>query len=189
MFGSPRVRSLYFLLIGLLLSVAAPAVIASEVVAILTDGPGARPMVSQQALETEIVSLTSGEFAVKFPLDKQLNGNWTEQGISAALDRLLTDSDVDIVLCLGVLASQEAARRSDLPKPVLATQVIDPRLQGYPLLNGASGRQNFAYISNVRSIDDDLALDTPFAFHIFHNGFQLCRIHSPTSFANLRHFK
>ena len=157
-FGSPQVHSLYVLVIAWLLIVAAPAAIASEVVAILTDGPGARPMMSQQALESEIISLTSGEFEVSFPVDKQLSGNWTAQGISAALDKLLSDRDVDIVLCLGVLASQEAARRSDLPKPVLATQVIDPRLQGYPLLNGASGRKNFAYISNVRSIDDDLAL-------------------------------
>jgi len=130
--------------------------LAGQVVAILKDGPGARPFVPQLALEAEVQSLTAGEFDVSFPVEKQLTGNWSADGIRLALDKLLADPNVDIVLCLGVLASQEAARRENLQKPVVATITADPELQGFPLSKGASGRQNFVYITNVRNIDDDL---------------------------------
>lgn len=156
MFGWCRVGSVSVSFVALLLQVNSAA--ASDVIAILTDGPGARPFIPQQSLETEILSLTAGEFDVRFPADKQVNGSWTTAGISAALDDLLRDPEVDVVLCLGVMASQEAARRESLPKPVVATIAADPELQGYPLSKGASGRRNFVYITNVRNIDDDLKL-------------------------------
>jgi len=149
-------RGLLFLFYGLIMPTS--AVLAGQVIGILTDGPGARPFVPQQALEAEILSLTAGEFDVSFPSYAQLDGNWSPAGVGAALDQLLTNPDVDIILCLGVLSSQEAARRESLVKPVIATITADPELQGFPLEKGASGRHNFVYITNVRNIDDDLKL-------------------------------
>ena len=47
-------------------------------------------------------------------------GNWTEKAVSDGINRLLADPGVDLVIALGVLASNDAAIRGDLPKPVLA---------------------------------------------------------------------
>jgi outer membrane protein len=155
MLCSPHIR--YFLLPAVIWCLFAPASQA-ETIAILTDGPGARPFVSMQALEAEIRSLTAGEFDLEIPVDKARNGNWSSAGINAALDQLLNDPDVDVVLCLGVLASQEAARRTSLAKPVIAAITADRELQGFPYADGVSGQPNFVYITNVQDIDDDLRL-------------------------------
>jgi len=151
-------RGLQLILSGLIALLLVPAAMAGQVIGILADGPGARPFVPQQALEAEILSLTAGEFDVSFPAAKQLTGNWSSAGTSAALDKLLNDPEVDLVICVGVLSSQEAARREVLQKPVVATVTADPELQGFPLVKGVSGRRNFVYITNVRNIDDDLKL-------------------------------
>ncbi len=135
-----------------------PTAYAAKTIGILADGPGARSFVSIQALQAEVVSLTEGEFDVRFPSLKQLDGNWTAAGVAAALDSLLNDPNVDIVICVGALGSAEAARRPALSKPVIATLVVDAELQNYPLKDGVSGKRNFAYITNVQSIDDDLML-------------------------------
>ena len=159
MFYRPSNRKLGLHLTAVLLQVLfAPVALSGQVIAILTDGPGARPSVPEPTLISEVLSLTAGEFDVSFPADKQLNGNWSAAGAGAALDALLADPDVDLVLCLGVLSSQEAARRETLNKPVIATIAADPVLQGYPFDMGTSGRRNFVYITNVRNIDDDLRL-------------------------------
>ncbi len=77
-----------------------------------------------------------------------------------ALDRALADRDVDVVLTLGILTSQQAARRKSLPKPVIAPLVIDPVLQGYPLIEGRSGRHNFTYVADFQSVANEVR-----AFH------------------------
>jgi len=130
----------------------------AENVGVLSDGAGARSIIPVEALKTEVRSLTVGEFDVAFPKDKQLHGNWSAAGVDAALDQLLNDPDVDIILADGSLGSQAAARRANLAKPVIATLVVDPALQGYPVSEGASGKPNFVYITNVQSIDADLSL-------------------------------
>ena len=61
---------------------------------------------------------------------------------------------------LGILTSQQAARRAPLPKPVIAPLVIDPILQGYPLVEGRSGRHNFTYVADFQSVANEVR-----AFH------------------------
>ena len=77
-----------------------------------------------------------------------------------SLDRALADRDVDVVITLGILTSQQAARAQVLPKPVIAPLVIDPVLQGYPLVEGRSGRHNFAYVADFQSVANEVR-----AFH------------------------
>ena len=95
---SPQARILKLIIVLLGMVLPAVPVFAEINIGILTDGPGARPFVPRQAMEAEILSLTRGEFDVRFPPDKQLNGNWSAAGIQAALDALLNDPDVDLVL-------------------------------------------------------------------------------------------
>jgi hypothetical protein len=64
------------------------------------------------------------------PPDKRFTGDWPPAGATAALVRALADREVDVVLTLGILTSQQAARLTTLPKPVIAPLVIDPVLLG-----------------------------------------------------------
>jgi outer membrane protein TolC/ABC-type uncharacterized transport system substrate-binding protein len=97
--------------------------------------------------EREIVGLTRGEFDVRFPADKQIHAAWSVARIKAGIDRLLADPQVDMVIGLGVLASNELARRRQLPKPVIAPFIVDRTFQGLPFRDGASGVKNLSYVT------------------------------------------
>ncbi|MDH3672004.1 MAG: TolC family protein [Gammaproteobacteria bacterium] len=97
--------------------------------------------------EREIVGLTRGEFDVRFPADKQIHAAWSVARIKAGIDRLLADPQVDMVISLGVLASNELARRRQLPKPVIAPFIVDRTFQGLPFKDGASGVKNLSYVT------------------------------------------
>ena len=101
----------------------------------------------------EILKLTRGEFNIRFPKNTVVHGNWSVQGTKKAVDFLLADPNVDIILALGVLASYEVSRRSSLPKPVVAPFVIDRVLQGLPYRQGTSGVRNLNYLTLLRSFE------------------------------------
>jgi len=125
-------------------------------VAIVTDGPVDRELFSAAVIEREVANVTSDERGIALPQNKRFRGDWTLGGINAALDRALNDKDVDVVLALGVLSSQEAAHRQRLSKPVIAALVVDPMVQGYPLVEGTSGRKNFTYIADFQGLRDEV---------------------------------
>jgi outer membrane protein TolC/ABC-type uncharacterized transport system substrate-binding protein len=122
------------------------------------DGPWDRLKKTQSEFEEEIAGLLGGEFDVRFPEAKQIMGNWTERAVSNGIDRLLADPGVDMVIALGVLASNDAAIRGDLPKPVLAPIVLDVYLQGLPEKDGASGVKNLSYTAFPNPFRRDLKM-------------------------------
>ena len=125
-----------------------PAVARDVRVAVLRDGEGGRPVFSAASIERAIAEIAAPDTRILVPEDKRFAGDWSLDGAAAALERALTDRDVDVVITLGILTSQQAARRARLPKPVIAPLAIDPILQGYPLVEGRSGRHNFAYVAD-----------------------------------------
>ena len=62
-----------------------------------------------------------------------MTADWTASGVRAVVERLLSDPEVDQVLALGLLSSSEVARRGSLSKPVFASLVFQPQLQGVPI--------------------------------------------------------
>jgi len=128
------------------------------VIGVVEDGPHARSLIPLDVLSTELGQLTAGEFDIRFPADKRLDGGWTRAGAQRALQRLLADPEVDVVLCAGFIVSHEAARIPALAKPVIASIVSDQRLQGFPQRGLSSGKKNFVYVTNFHAIDDDLRL-------------------------------
>ncbi len=141
----------------LILSLAAGLAAAAEIrVAVITDGAADRQVLSAAAIEREIANVASPDTVILLPPDKRFAGDWSLAGAGAALDRALADRDVDVVLTLGILASQQAARRTILPKPVIAPLVIYPVLQDYPLVEGRSGRRNFTYVADFQSIANEV---------------------------------
>ena len=125
-------------------------------IGIVTDGPWEGNDEIRSLFEQEILELTRGEFDVRFPADEHIQADWTVSSVKAAIDQLLADRQVDMMLALGVMASHEACRRRDLPKPVIAPIVLDAELQGLPLEGGGSGVKNLNYATFPDRIARDI---------------------------------
>jgi len=127
-------------------------------VGVVIDGPWERNDEISENTRSEIRALTAGEYDVQFPADKVIVSDWTLEGINSAIDRLLTDPQVDIVLTMGAIASGVVCKRGPLPKPVIAPFVIDARIQDIPMKNGASGVKNLSYITLPSPVSRDIKI-------------------------------
>lgn len=107
-------------------------------------------------IKNEILSLTEDEFDIRFPDELNVNGDWTVHGVRSALNRILSRPDADVVIAMGLAATNELRKREHLPKPVIAPFVLDAELQEFPLKNGASGKKNFCYVDTFKSIERDV---------------------------------
>ncbi len=149
-------RALRACLAALLLS---PALLAQDLkrvtIGVVADGPWveASPF---RVYEDRIFELVRGEFDVRFPASLKMSADWTPETVRTAADQLLDNDEVDYILALGVLASNDLARRPTLSKPVIAPFVLDPLLQGIPYENGVSGRPNLTYLTMPHSLRRDL---------------------------------
>ena len=95
----------------------------------------------------EILELTRGEFDVRFPEDKRIQGDWTAASVKSAMDRLLADREVDLIFALGLIVSHDVVTRAELSKPVIAPFILDAHLQGLPVSEGASRIRNFCFVN------------------------------------------
>ncbi|MCG8325763.1 MAG: TolC family protein [Thiotrichales bacterium] len=69
---------------------------------------------------------------------------------------MLQDPEVDIIIANGLLASHVASQLENLAKPVIAPVVADRVLQDLPYQEGHSGKKNYVYISDNRTVEEDL---------------------------------
>lgn len=105
----------------------------------------------------EILALTEGELDVRFEPEHQLWGDWTLAGTRAAMDALLADPEVDLVIALGPLASHLFCCIEDVPKPVVAALVLDAELQALPRTpEGTSGVPKLVYVDRASTFESDL---------------------------------
>lgn len=130
-------------------------------VGVVFDGPWARNQEAQAALEEEISALAAPGFNVVFPSPAQRAGDWTLSGAQSAVEALLSDPAVHIVLTYGPVASSYAAGRDQLSKPVVAAFVLDPRAQGFPVGTNAAGERvsgvpNLAYVTFAGDWADEI---------------------------------
>ncbi len=114
-----------------------------------------------ELVREETTSLTRRDLAVAFPEDKQLTADWTIEGIRRAVEELLADPEVDLVLTLGLFSSHDVCQRRDLPKPVLAPIAVDIDAQSLPVTSDAEGRltsgvRNLTYLVSPGCIQRDL---------------------------------
>jgi ABC-type uncharacterized transport system substrate-binding protein len=126
------------------------------VVGIILDGPSQRRVLPVETIEHEAAALMGNEFNVEFPRTKILHGNWTIEGIRAAIQTQLSDRGIDIVIANGLIASHEIMRIDSLLKPVIATVVADAVLQKLPLSDGSSGKHNLVYLAYDHTVGSDL---------------------------------
>lgn len=129
-------------------------------VGVVLDGPSPVSDSIRVQFEREVAAFFGSAPGVTFPARARLTADYTLAGSAAALDRLLADREVDVVLALGPIASHELARRRTLPKPAIAALVIDAALQALPVADGASGVKNLSHV--------DLAYPVSRTLEVFH---------------------
>ncbi|UCF06611.1 MAG: TolC family protein [bacterium] len=144
-----RCISFFVFIFGLtLLSLArAGAELPVVRIGIIVDGTWERDEALRALFEGEILALTQGEFDVRFPPEKRINAEWRMESTKEALDRLLADPEVDLILANGTFVSYEASRRKYFRKPVIAPFVVDAEIQGILTDEGTSGIKNLNYVS------------------------------------------
>ncbi len=156
-------NSRHFLRFTLWLTLLVPVIITPALaqkprlwIGTITDGPWDRDQMILATFENEIRASVGNSHDVEFPDEKQLNGDWTSNGVKVALNELLADPEVDVIITLGLVSSYEAVKMKTLAKPVIATQVVAPEFLEVPSkqvdLEYVSGISNLSYIT-VRGLD------------------------------------
>ena len=131
------------------------------VVGVAFDGPWERNEEMRIGFEEEIAALAAPRFTAVFPAAARRVGDWTLEGSRTAVEALLADPEVDIVLTYGPVASSHAIGRGGLPKPVVATFVLDPEAQGFAIETTDAGERvsgvpNLAYITFTGDTTDEI---------------------------------
>jgi outer membrane protein len=127
-------------------------------IAIVADGYWERNKEYFDLIQKEVVDVVGKQAQIIFPPDKILEGDWTLSGVQQINNRLLADPDIDLILGMGLMASQDLCTRGELPKPVIAPIVIDPVGQHIPYKNGASGVKNLSYLVYPITFERDIEL-------------------------------
>ena len=127
-------------------------------IGLIKDGASPRFDYQTDIMEKEILEITKGEFDIRFPASKTLINDWDIDKIGRAVDTLLNDKSIDLVIATGPVGSQELASRKSLPIPALASIIIDVSLQGIPYKQGTSGIVNLNYLASPESFERDLAI-------------------------------
>jgi len=122
-------------------------------IGIVKDGPWARHIETVDIVKHEITSIIDGQFDVRFVTGRDLDGDWTVDGIRETLARALANPDIDMVIALGHVASHLACRLDRFQKPVIAALVIDAKIQRLPHKKGTTGVEHLNYIDRLTSID------------------------------------
>jgi len=117
-------------------------------VALLSDQPEAPDRLNRVTLFREaIVAVLGDEFEVSFSIHSTRDGALSYESVNAAVDRLMNDSGVDLVIATDFLGSLALCRRGPLPKPTIASFIFAPEILGVPEEDGRSGVRNLSYIS------------------------------------------
>jgi outer membrane protein len=147
-----RSRRLLALPAGLALLGAVPAGGAAQgtaavpQVGVVLDGPSPVADSLRAVFEREVSAFFETGAGAAFPARYRLTADYTTAGAAAAIDRLLAEKGVDVIVTLGPIASNELAHRRSLAKPAIAALVVDARVQGLPVHDGASGVPNLSYV-------------------------------------------
>jgi outer membrane protein TolC len=134
-----------------------PAVLQAQTplgIGIVKDDATGEFEILAKAIQSEIKMLAQARGGVEF---KELSAGWNPEKVSANIHELLEDPETDIIVTLGFLSSEAAARLTVYPKPVIAATVLDPELQNLPQeANKSSGVRNFAWIESLIRLKSDM---------------------------------
>jgi outer membrane protein TolC len=135
-----------------------PRAVPATRVGVVLDGSSEFNTAVLTEFQREITAFFGTERAIEFPPRAILEADWTAAGTGNAIDRLLADPGVDIVIALGAIGSNELAHRKTLPKPAIAALIVDPELQDLPREAATSGVRNLSYVNVAYSATRTLTL-------------------------------
>lgn len=116
-------------------------------IALVNDGDSEWSQRLIQNVELELSAMADEDFDFKFTDPITYNLNWEPSQAKPTIDRALANSNVDMVIALGVLSSAPLASYTP-KKPTIAALVIDPLQQGFPVSElTSSGVKNLHYLS------------------------------------------
>lgn len=102
----------------------------------------------------EILALNLARKDVTF---KELSAEWSSDQAKKNIQQFMDDSDLDLVLTLGYISSNEAAKFSHFPKPIIAANILDGEFQGLPLQSDRyTGIPNFTYLESFFNLKEDV---------------------------------
>lgn len=127
-------------------------------IGIVSDGPSERSYIPLDVLRAEIAAVLGREFTAVYPPVAERHGDWQADRIRGVLQNLLADPGVDVVLTSGLIATHVAAQLETLAKPVIGIAVADVVLQKFPRAGDSSGKRNFVYLADDRTVGADLEL-------------------------------
>lgn len=134
-----------------------PAVLQAQTplgIGIVKDAATGEFEILAQEVKSEIEALTNAGDGALF---KELSANWQSEKVNENLQTFLNDPEVDIIVTLGFLSSEAAARLPAYPKPVIAATVLDPVLQNLPQkADRSTGVPNFAWIESLIRLKSDM---------------------------------
>ncbi len=121
----------------------------------LFESPSEAAEALRTAVQQEVEDLAAPRFRVVFPEGARRIADGTASGVGEAVDRLLADPAVHIVLTHGPIAAAAVRARlgeTPLPKPVIAAFVLDAEAGDFPIQTNeagerVSGVENFAYLT------------------------------------------
>ena len=119
-------------------------------IALIKDGPTQKEFLSEQSVKKEILDLLGSEFQVSFASASKTTADWTLDGINRVIEQNYADPQVDIIVTIGVVSSNEIATRKNFPKPTIAAVTIDPAAQSFPISENKSSKDNFTFIADVK---------------------------------------
>ena len=125
----------------------------SIVVGVVADGPADRLSAQQGRFVEELLALTGREFNVQI---REFSGDWSNEGMLAAIDAAYADDEVDYVLVTGFVSNQLAATRKSFPKPTFLPAIVDTGLLASPAADGRSGIENLNYLGAYSDFGEDL---------------------------------
>lgn len=150
-------KQLWPLLLGMLVTLACAARAEHRVnVGVVFDGPHPGNAAVLRAIEEETTALAQNGLAIEFPEAKRAEGDWTAVGARNAIDRLMKDKKVDMVMALGAIASADLCRRGPLAKPGIAVFALDREVAQWPRKEAGSGVKNLVYITAPGTFKRDL---------------------------------
>lgn len=117
-------------------------------VGVVSDGPSIYFDSLTQQIKSELRALVGSERNLKFKHSPSFNAQWDIDRVEGALNSALADSEVDIVLAMGVLVTEATLYETEtFPKPVVGGCFQDADTAGLPYdKKGLSTKHNLNFV-------------------------------------------
>jgi len=104
--------------------------------------------------KSEVVALNLARLNVTF---KELSAEWDSDTAKQNIQVLMDDPELDLVVTIGYISSNEIAKFTSFQKPVIAANIFDGELQGLSLYEDRyTGMHNFTYIESFFNLKKDI---------------------------------